>query len=199
MSDGALRSFFPADAPASCVRGPGCCAGRAGRCGRAPAVVVDRPNDIRILDVRHEFEDFQYRAPYQFGGRSVDRVTLLNVTCRVRTNGGREVVWLRLDDARERLGVPGRFPGRRPRRDADARRPAARRHRGLRRQRASDRSVPGARTRVPARRRRRLARAVAADSDSQAVHAGGRERVRRGDPRRLRQSVRPERVRDLWP
>src|SRR6476660_7802192 len=57
---------------------------------RAPAAVVDRPNDIRILDVRHTFEDFQYRAPYQFGGRSVDRVTLLNVTCRVRTNGGRE-------------------------------------------------------------------------------------------------------------
>ena len=57
---------------------------------RAPAIVADRPNDIRLLDVRHQFEDFQYRAPYQFGGRSVDRVTILNVTCRVRTNGGRE-------------------------------------------------------------------------------------------------------------
>jgi L-alanine-DL-glutamate epimerase-like enolase superfamily enzyme len=56
----------------------------------APAVFVERPTDIRILSVRHEFEDFQYRAPYQFGGRSVDRVTLLNVTCRVRTNAGRE-------------------------------------------------------------------------------------------------------------
>jgi len=62
----------------------------APRSGRAPAVIVDRPNDIRILEVGHAFEDFQYRAPYQFGGRSVDRVTLLNVTCRVRTNGGRE-------------------------------------------------------------------------------------------------------------
>jgi L-alanine-DL-glutamate epimerase-like enolase superfamily enzyme len=60
------------------------------RFARAPAVVADRPNDIRILEVRHQFEDFQYRAPYQFGGRSVDRVTLLNVTCRVRTNSGRE-------------------------------------------------------------------------------------------------------------
>jgi L-alanine-DL-glutamate epimerase-like enolase superfamily enzyme len=60
------------------------------RFGRGPAIVPDRPNDIRILDVRHQFEDFQYRAPYQFGGRSVDRVTILNVTCRVRTNGGRE-------------------------------------------------------------------------------------------------------------
>ncbi len=60
------------------------------RFGRAPAVIADRPSDIRILEVRHEFQDFQYRAPYQFGGRSVDRVTLLNVTCRVRTNAGRE-------------------------------------------------------------------------------------------------------------
>jgi hypothetical protein len=57
---------------------------------RAPALVADRPNDMRILEVRHQFEDFRYRAPYQFGGRSVDRVTILNVTCRVRTNGGRE-------------------------------------------------------------------------------------------------------------
>jgi len=57
---------------------------------RSTAILADRPNDIRILEVRHQFEDFLYRAPYQFGGRSVDRVTLLNVTCRVRTNGGRE-------------------------------------------------------------------------------------------------------------
>src|SRR5262245_46119947 len=57
---------------------------------RAPAVIADRPNDIRLLEVRHEFEDFRYRAPYQFGGRSVDRVTILNVRCRVRTNAGRE-------------------------------------------------------------------------------------------------------------
>ena len=45
---------------------------------------------MRILEVTHDFEDFQYRAPYQFGGRSVDRVTLLNVNCRVRTGNGRE-------------------------------------------------------------------------------------------------------------
>jgi L-alanine-DL-glutamate epimerase-like enolase superfamily enzyme len=58
--------------------------------GRAPAVMPSRPNDIRILEVDHQFEDFQYRVPYQFGGRTVDRVTLLNVNCRVRTGGGRE-------------------------------------------------------------------------------------------------------------
>ena len=56
----------------------------------APAAVVSRPTDIRILEVNHRFEEFHYRAPYQFGGRSVDRVTLLNVHCRVRTGGGKE-------------------------------------------------------------------------------------------------------------
>jgi L-alanine-DL-glutamate epimerase-like enolase superfamily enzyme len=60
-------------------------------CGtRAPAATVSRPTDIRIAEVTHGYEDFRYRAPYQFGGRSVDRVTLLNVDCRVRTGDGRE-------------------------------------------------------------------------------------------------------------
>ena len=57
---------------------------------RAPAVQTSRPTDIRILEVGHEFEDFKYRAPYQFGGRTVDAVTLLNVHCRVRAGSGRE-------------------------------------------------------------------------------------------------------------
>ena len=57
---------------------------------RAPAIAVSRPTDIRIVETSYQFEDYAYRAPYQFGGRSVDRVTLLNVTCRVRTSGGRE-------------------------------------------------------------------------------------------------------------
>jgi L-alanine-DL-glutamate epimerase-like enolase superfamily enzyme len=57
---------------------------------RAPGVIVRRPTDIRIVEVAHEFEDFRYRAPYQFGGRTVDSVTLLNVHCRVRTGEGRE-------------------------------------------------------------------------------------------------------------
>jgi L-alanine-DL-glutamate epimerase-like enolase superfamily enzyme len=54
----------------------------------APAIVAPRPTDIRIVSVEHQFEEFRYRAPYQFGGRTVDRVTILNVTCRVRTMGG---------------------------------------------------------------------------------------------------------------
>src|SRR5437762_6935054 len=57
---------------------------------RGPAVRRSRPRDARIAEVSHAFEDFKYRTPYQFGGRSVDRVTILNVDCRVRTAGGRE-------------------------------------------------------------------------------------------------------------
>lgn len=57
---------------------------------RAPAVAASRPTDIKIVEANHQFEEYVYRAPYQFGGRSVDRVTLLNVTCRVRTGGGVE-------------------------------------------------------------------------------------------------------------
>jgi L-alanine-DL-glutamate epimerase-like enolase superfamily enzyme len=45
---------------------------------------------VRLLDVTHEYEAYRYRAPYQFGGRTVDRVTILNVHCRVRTAGGKE-------------------------------------------------------------------------------------------------------------
>jgi L-alanine-DL-glutamate epimerase-like enolase superfamily enzyme len=58
--------------------------------GRGPYLAAPRPNDIRIVEVQHRFEEFRYRAPYQFGGRSVDRVTILNVDCRVRTGAGRE-------------------------------------------------------------------------------------------------------------
>jgi len=57
---------------------------------RVPSTTRSRPNDARIVEVTHGFEDFKYRAPYQFGGRSVDRVTILNVNCRIRTGGGRE-------------------------------------------------------------------------------------------------------------
>ncbi len=48
-----------------------------------------KPTDIRIEEVTLNYEDFPYRTPYQFGGRAVDRVTLLNVRCVVRTNNGR--------------------------------------------------------------------------------------------------------------
>lgn len=58
--------------------------------GAAPAIRVSHPTDIRIISVQHAFEEFRYRTPYQFGGRSVDRVTILNVECRVRAGDGKE-------------------------------------------------------------------------------------------------------------
>jgi L-alanine-DL-glutamate epimerase-like enolase superfamily enzyme len=60
------------------------------RSNASPAVIVTRPTDIRLVSVDHQFEEFRYRAPYQFGGRSVDRVTVLNVNCRVQTMGGKD-------------------------------------------------------------------------------------------------------------
>ena len=60
------------------------------RAAGAPATRLSRPTDIRIVEVVHRFEEFRYRAPYQFGGRTVDRVTILDVDCRVRTGDGKE-------------------------------------------------------------------------------------------------------------
>jgi L-alanine-DL-glutamate epimerase-like enolase superfamily enzyme len=57
--------------------------------GGAPAVVVPNPADVRVEDVRHRYEDFRYRTPMKFGGREVDRVTLLHVDCVVRARDGR--------------------------------------------------------------------------------------------------------------
>jgi L-alanine-DL-glutamate epimerase-like enolase superfamily enzyme len=47
-----------------------------------------KPTDIRVDEVIHGYEDYVYRTPYKFGGRVVDRVTLLNVHCRVTTRNG---------------------------------------------------------------------------------------------------------------
>jgi L-alanine-DL-glutamate epimerase-like enolase superfamily enzyme len=54
-----------------------------------PFVRTTRATDIRIDEVRHGYQDYVYRAPYKFGGRVVDRVTLLNVRCRVTTRSGK--------------------------------------------------------------------------------------------------------------
>lgn len=43
----------------------------------------------RIEEVRFGYEDFRYRTPYRFGAQTVDRVTLLNVDCVLRTETGR--------------------------------------------------------------------------------------------------------------
>lgn len=44
--------------------------------------------DIRVEDLRFEYEDYTYRTPIKFGGVALDRVTMLNVTVLVRTVSG---------------------------------------------------------------------------------------------------------------
>ena len=59
-------------------------------CSSSPAILVSsKPSDVRIGDLSFDFEDYAYRAPMKFGGNVVDRVTLLNVTCVLRTRTGR--------------------------------------------------------------------------------------------------------------
>ena len=48
-----------------------------------------RKTDIRVEDVAIAYEDYSYRMPIKFGGHVVDRATLLNVNCTVRTGDGR--------------------------------------------------------------------------------------------------------------
>jgi L-alanine-DL-glutamate epimerase-like enolase superfamily enzyme len=59
---------------------------------RGAALVTPKPTDIRINEVVHRYEDYVYRTPYKFGGRVVDRVTLLNIHCRVTTRNG-QTAW----------------------------------------------------------------------------------------------------------
>jgi L-alanine-DL-glutamate epimerase-like enolase superfamily enzyme len=47
-----------------------------------------KPTDIRVVAITHSYEDFLYRTPIKFGGTAVDRATLLNVECEVRTGAG---------------------------------------------------------------------------------------------------------------
>ena len=51
-------------------------------------VSPSRPSPIRVEHVALRYEDFHYRVPIKFGGVVVDRVTLLNVDCVVRTASG---------------------------------------------------------------------------------------------------------------
>ena len=48
-----------------------------------------RTSDIRIEDISYDYEEFRYRTPYKFGGKEVDRATILNVRCIVHTASGR--------------------------------------------------------------------------------------------------------------
>jgi len=61
--------------------------------GAAPALALARPSratDIQVKEIGFSYEDFSYRTPIKFGGTVVDRVTLINVHCRVGAGNGRE-------------------------------------------------------------------------------------------------------------
>jgi len=64
------------------------------------AIVARRPawtrtaTDVRIRAMDIGYEDFLYRVPIKFGGRALDRVTLLNVHCVVEGEGGRTATGL---------------------------------------------------------------------------------------------------------
>src|ERR1035437_6780110 len=56
----------------------------------APAVALaGAATDVRIRSIDIGYEDFLYRVPIKFGGRALDRVTLLNVHCAVEGRNGR--------------------------------------------------------------------------------------------------------------
>ncbi len=57
--------------------------------GVAAAIAAPKQTAIRVDEVSFSFEDIKYRAPYKFGGVAVDRATLINVNCQVRTRSGK--------------------------------------------------------------------------------------------------------------
>ena len=170
---------------------------RLARYSAAPAVFAARPTDIRIVEVRHSFEDFKYRAPYQFGGRTVSDVTLLNVDVRVRTGAGKEA-W---GFGSMPLGNAWAFPNVPFDASLGAMRALADEMRRIVAD-CDEQGHPIDLARVLDPEFLRAADAVsrharAGRAHSQAVHAGRLEPVRRGAARRLRQGVRRQRLRDL--
>jgi L-alanine-DL-glutamate epimerase-like enolase superfamily enzyme len=55
----------------------------------AALVAVPLSTDVRIDEMRFSYEEFLYRAPYKFGAAVVDRVTMLNVNCKVSNKAGK--------------------------------------------------------------------------------------------------------------
>ena len=108
-------------------------------------------------------------------------------------------VGVRLDDAWKCVGLPGRVAGGRPRRDEGARGRSPRGDCRMPGARASHRSLPVTRARISARREGTVGGTQAAGSDSETLHAGRRQRVRRGNPRCLWESVRGELLRHVRP
>jgi L-alanine-DL-glutamate epimerase-like enolase superfamily enzyme len=48
-----------------------------------------KPTDIQVKDIQLSYQDYTYRVPIKFGGTVLDRATILNVNCVVRTVNGR--------------------------------------------------------------------------------------------------------------
>lgn len=65
-------------AAAGVALAPTCLRGAAGK-----------PSDIRVEDVQFKYQDYLYRTPLKFGGTATDRITILDVLCRVRTRDGK--------------------------------------------------------------------------------------------------------------
>src|SRR5450759_2620068 len=53
------------------------------------ATAATRGSEIAVAEIRHSFENYRFRTPLKFGGAVMDRATLLNVDCVVRTRAGR--------------------------------------------------------------------------------------------------------------
>lgn len=84
------RRKFARLAAGSTVASLGCLtAGSASKSFGGIGISTPKPTDIRIENVSFAYEDYLYRTPIKFGGNVVDRVTLLNVTCEVRTRDGK--------------------------------------------------------------------------------------------------------------
>src|ERR1035437_7798262 len=54
-----------------------------------PALIARTATDVRVRSMEIGYEDLLYRVPIKFGGRALDRVTLLNVNCVVESRDGR--------------------------------------------------------------------------------------------------------------
>jgi L-alanine-DL-glutamate epimerase-like enolase superfamily enzyme len=50
---------------------------------------MPKATDIRIDSITFTYEDFLYRSPIKFGGVALDRATIVNVQCVVRTAAGK--------------------------------------------------------------------------------------------------------------
>ena len=58
----------------------------------APAILkasMPKQTDIRIEEVRIEYQDYDYRVPIKFGGVVGSKATILNVWCTVSSKGGK--------------------------------------------------------------------------------------------------------------